>query len=389
MELAARVKAILTFEAASLSGRKRQAVGHPNSPHPPMRSLRFPGIIRFLGFGFTAVGLALTVSTPARSQEDRTAWMKDARWGVMTHYLNNWIADVYHEPTTVERWNELVDHFDVDGLAEQIKSTGAGYHILTIYQQSDHFISPNAAYDRLFAPSKTAKRDLVADMADALRKRGLRLIVYITTQGPREAHATTSATRPTGRDRRDKQRMQNWEAVVREWSLRWGDKVSGWWIDGCYTPNALFRFSDPPNFDSYTAALRAGNPNSVVAFNPGVVDRVISFTPAEDYTAGEINDLSRSLIRRAVNGLVDGERIHKLSYLGATWGKGTPRYADLNDVVIPWTRRIAEAGGAMTWDVPVQRNGLISEPFLVQLRAIGSAMRDTHMKAAGAATKQE
>lgn len=299
--------------------------------------------------------------------------MKEARWGVMTHYLNNWIADVYHEPTTVERWNELVDHFDVEGLADQIKSVGAGYHILTIYQQSNHFISPNATYDRLFTPSKSAKRDLVADMAEALHKRGLKLIVYITTQGPREGRPV-NAPASTGRDRRDKERMRNWEAVVREWSLRWGDKVSGWWIDGCYTPNALFRFPDEPNFDSYVAALRAGNPNAVVAFNPGVVDRVISFTPAEDYTAGEIEDISRTLIRRSVDGLVDGERIHKLSYLGATWGKGDPRYPNLNEIVVPWTQKIILAGGAVTWDVPVQLNGHIPEPFVAQLRAIGAAV---------------
>lgn len=335
-----------------------------------------------LATGVCLLGL-LGAAFPVRAQtdEDRSAWMA-GKWGVMTHYLNNWIADVYHEPTTVERWNELVDHFDVDALADEIASTGASYHILTVYQQSDHFVSPNATYDRLFAPSKSSKRDLIADMADALRKRGLRLIVYITTQGPREAHRPRTDAPPTGRDHRDKERMRRWEAVVREWSLRWGDKISGWWIDGCYTPNALFRLPDEPNFDSYVAALRAGNPNAVVAFNPGVVDRVVSFTPAEDYTAGEIEDLSRTLIRHAVDGRVDGERIHKLSYLGATWGKGEPRYPHLDEMIIPWTRKIVDAGGAMTWDVPVQRNGHISEPFLAQLRAIGAALREPAKPAA-------
>ena len=133
----------------------------------------------------------------------------------------------------------------------------------------------------------------------------------------------------------------------------------------------MYRSAEPPNFASFAAAARAGNPSSVVAFNPGVVDRVLSITPFEDYTAGEINELEKSLIRRAEAGKVDGARIHKLSYLGQTWGKGEPRYQDLNQVVIPWTRKVVEAGGAMTWDVPVQRNGLMAEPFLEQLRRIG------------------
>eukprot|EP01046_Picozoa_sp_COSAG06_P043602 COSAG06_NODE_5739_length_3299_cov_19.417813_1_plen_24_part_10 len=23
--------------------------------------------------------------------------------------------------------------------------------------------------------------------------------------------------------------QRNWEAIIREWSLRWGDLVDGWW----------------------------------------------------------------------------------------------------------------------------------------------------------------
>jgi hypothetical protein len=80
------------------------------------------------------------------------------------------------------------------------------------------------------------------------------------------------------------------------------------------------------------------------------------------------------LIRRAADGKVDGARIHKLSYLGQTWGKGEPRYKKLDEIVIPWTRKIIEAGGAVTWDVPVQRDGLIAGPFMEQLRAIGQAL---------------
>ncbi|HWC58372.1 MAG TPA: hypothetical protein VHC44_01665, partial [Verrucomicrobiae bacterium] len=68
--------------------------------------------------------------------------------------------------------------------------------------------------------------------------------------------------------------------------------------------------------------------------------------------------------------------IHKLSYLGRTWGMGQPRYADLNEIVIPWTRKIVDAGGAMTWDAPIQPSGMISEPYLTQLRAIGKAIQE-------------
>ncbi len=60
--------------------------------------------------------------------------MKEAPWGLMVHYLADWKARELREPMTVEKWNDLVDHFDVNGLADQIKSVGAGYLILAIGQ---------------------------------------------------------------------------------------------------------------------------------------------------------------------------------------------------------------------------------------------------------------
>ncbi len=68
----------------------------------------------------------------------------------------------------------------------------------------------------------------------------------------------------------------------------------------------MYRTEEPPNFVSFAAAARAGNPDSIIAFNPGVVPRILSVTPHEDYTAGEINDPNRVEIRRAENGKIDG-----------------------------------------------------------------------------------
>ena len=78
--------------------------------------------------------------------------------------------------------------------------------------------------------------------------------------------------------------------MIAEWSRRWEKKVVGWWFDGCYFPNSMYRSVDAPNFASLAAAARAGNPDSSVAFNPGVVVRIISVSRDEDFTAGEINN---------------------------------------------------------------------------------------------------
>ena len=217
------------------------------------------------------------------------------------------------------------------------------------------------------------RHNLVADLSDALHQRNIKLIAYLPSGAPAGDRAAASALGWHDGPDRNREFQLNWEQVIREWSIRWGKKVDGWWFDGCYWPNTMYRSPEPPNFASFAAAARAGNSESVVAFNPGVVNRLLSVTPHEDYTAGEINEPDRLMIRRAAGGKVDGARIHVLTYLGATWGRGSPRFSD--DKVIAWTRKVNAAGGTMTWDVPVQKNGLITGPFVDQLTAVGRSVR--------------
>ena len=301
--------------------------------------------------------------------------MKEARWGMMVHYLADWKARELREPMTVEKWNNLVDHFDVNGLADQIKSVGAGYLILTIGQNSGYYACPNPTYDRLVGiqPSKCSRRDLIGDMAQALHKRGIKLIAYLPSGAPGSDAEARKALQHEGNGRPNREFQRKWEQVIRDWSSRWGRNVAGWWFDGCYWPNAMYRSERPPNFASFAAAARAGNPTSALAFNPGVVDRLLSVSPDEDYTAGEINDPDRLMIRGLVDGKVDGAQPHVLSFLGGRWGGGSPRFT--TGQVIEWTRKAVAAGTAFTWDVPVQRNGLIAQPFLDELKAVDNKVR--------------
>jgi hypothetical protein len=251
--------------------------------------------------------------------------MKESRWGVMTHFLADWRARVDKESMSVEKWNDLIDHFDVDSLAKQIASVGAGYYLVTIGQNSGYYLSPNAMYDRFVGikPSKCSRRDLVADLYAALNKRGIKLLVYLPSGAP--AGDSTSRTKLQWQNgpHPNREFQIKWEQVIREWSERWGNKIVGWWFDGCYWPNTMYRSATPPNFASFAAAARAGNPQSAVAFNPGVVYRSISITPYEDYTAGEIDQPERISIKRAIGGKIDGAQIHILSFLGETWSRSS------------------------------------------------------------------
>lgn len=292
----------------------------------------------------------------------------------MNHYLADWIARRDKITMNVEQWNKLIDSFDVEGLADQLDSVGAGYYLITIGQNSGYYLSPNATYDSYVGikPSKCSRRDLVADLYEALNKRRIKLMVYLPAGAPGADRIAGVALEWNRGAHRNREFQLKWEQVIREWSVRWGNKVQGWWFDGCYWPNSMYRHVDTPNFGSFAAAARAGNPNSAVAFNPGVYNRLRSLTAHEDYLAGEINDPDAVDLRRAVDGKHDGVQVHVLSYLGQRWGTGEPRFS--TEDVVRWSRERTSKGCALTWDVPIQSNGLMSQPFIEQLKAIGQAL---------------
>jgi alpha-L-fucosidase len=320
------------------------------------------------------IGLAAGEGTPAKTH--RTDWFKDAKWGVFTHYMADTVLK--DDQVTIENWNKAVEGFDVKGLATELASAGAGYYVITLGQNSGFYCSPNATYDKFVGipPGKCSKRDLIADLYEPLHARGIRLMVYLPSGAPdRDPAAMKTLEWRRGSDDRLENFQRKWEAVVREWSMRWGDKVSGWWFDGCYYSDAMYRHPKPPNFESFAAAARAGNPNSIVAFNPGVINPIITLTPAEDYTAGEINEPDKV---KCEGRWVGAAQFHMLSFLGPMWCQSPPRF--LNGQVIDYTRRIVDQGGVVTWDVPIGIDGLISDSFMEQLRALGKAMQTIKRK---------
>jgi hypothetical protein len=70
---------------------------------------------------------AIVAAASVVAGQGRATWMREARLGVMTHYLADWRSRTDHVPMTLETWNQLVDEFDVDGLAAQLASAGVKY----------------------------------------------------------------------------------------------------------------------------------------------------------------------------------------------------------------------------------------------------------------------
>lgn len=328
----------------------------------------------------------------------RAEWMYERKWGVMAHYLADFPSNLKPVEIDVEIWNKRVDSFDVKNFVKQLADIGCGWLIFTVGQNSGYFCSPNKTYDEIVGrkPSRLSKRDLIKDLAEELNSKNIKLIAYLPSGAPmndtlavkkfkwypawdkfmREIFEKRNIKIET--DERLSEFQKKWEAVISEWSERWASLVSGWWFDGCYYADRMYNHPEPPNFESFASAARKGNPDSILAFNPGVKTPVISLTEYEDYTAGEIaGALPVSSKWTPIKRFVRKAQYHILTFLGDTWGIGKPRFPD--NLVIDYTKYINSSGGAITYDFPPPReDGNIPEPFYKQLKVLSSLRRTGH-----------
>lgn len=312
-------------------------------------------------------------------------WFHGKKFGLFGHYLAAPSGNTMDRDIGIEEWNRRVDSFDVTMLAKQVKEVGADYFGITIGQNSGYYCSPNAVYDELvgIVPGKCAKRDLVRDLALALAEYGIDLIAYLPSGAPDcDKIAMEKLEWQWGREgvsgeftgalREDRlvSFQLKWQSIIREWSLRWGDLVKGWWIDGCYFSEKMYLFEDEPNFHSFAAALRAGNPDAVLAFNTGLEEPFALVTDESDYTAGEVGFMLPLAIRGTdrkpeIEERLGGKIPHVLSHLGDSWGGGVPRMPA--SLAAGYIQYFNDRGGIVTWDLPLTYNGTISDSWMEYL----------------------
>jgi hypothetical protein len=304
--------------------------------------------------------LSLARGEPMNASTD---WFQKAGYGVFVHYLaglqNN--REQIHSLGRETSWAECVREFDTERFAETMAEVGAGYVIFTVMQVRREMIAPNETYDRItgYQPGEAcATRDLIGDLYQSLSHRNIPLMLYFTGDGPR---ADPKAAPAFGwQTPVTPEFVGKWTDVAREYSERYGEKVVGWWVDGCYPWIGY----DDEKLALFAGALKAGNPNSIVAFNRGVDPRVMSYTPHEDYTCGEQNRFFDMPVSR----WLDGEQWHLLSHMGTGWGHPGSQYTkrELGEYVFDVNQR----GGVVSIDVLLFRDGSLDRSQVEMLKAV-------------------
>ena len=179
-------------------------------------------------------------------------------------------------PGDAKPYEQAVADFDVEKFADDMKSTGAGFVVFTTSHAMHYFPGPLKALDEIL-PGRTAKRDLPADLAKALGKRGMKLFLYYHLG----AHDDPEFLKASGFWETDTTKFfGNWQKMISEAGQRYGKQLAGWWFDDGST-NYYYR-SAP--WESLAMAAKAGFPQRFISFNAWEMNNPTQF---HDYCTGE------------------------------------------------------------------------------------------------------
>lgn len=157
------------------------------------------------------------------------------------HYGGTWTNPAGKPGTDL---NAVADGLDVKALASVAESMGAQYVIFTAYHAGMNLMYPSPLWGRAF-PHKVSRRDVIADLAEALKARGIPLVLYVH---PDDRHDLTAAEQKTlvenglstqsdisqQSDRRPKDPawQSTYVRLIDEIGVRYGGRIVGYWEDG-------------------------------------------------------------------------------------------------------------------------------------------------------------
>lgn len=302
----------------------------------------------------------------ARRQRANTDWFAHAGYGMWFHFLD--LTTPRHGPR--KPYKDAVDELDAEKLAQLVEECGAKYLIFTVNHGNPTCPAPIAAWEAVH-PGWTTRRDLIGDLADALGRRGIKLMLYMNCPGLGNLVQLPGPAidRPALSEAEYADRLIR---VFREFGERYKDRLAGYWLDSWF--QTIETYPNLP-FDRLGEAIKAGHRDRLVAYNHWTFPVE---TDWQDYWTGELTDLplkpfkSRYIRRGAGQGL----QAHAAIRLDAPWFHITPdkdmeppRYtaAELAEYI----KSCMADAAPVTLGVGIFQDGSIGEPsrqVLTQLR---------------------
>lgn len=309
------------------------------------------------------------VEAKARADRASTDWFVKAGYGAMFH----WTDFTQPREGTKKLYPDAVEAFDVTAFADLLEQMGAGYVIFTLNHAHPHCPAPIRAWEAVH-PKWTTKRDLIGDIADALKKHDIKLILYINSPVMTK-FGKTGETGLYELTFSEEQFTQIHKNVLSEIGSRYGEKLAGYWFDSWY--QSLAAYPDVP-IEAIYRYCKVGNPGRITAFNFWIFPVL---TPWQDYWAGELNALQNPFESRYIQRGAGTEfQAHGMVSMLESWvhtetGPIPPPQFSTEDL-IAHVKANMEHQAVTTINIGIYQDGTIEQSSLDMMRQLRRAIRE-------------
>jgi hypothetical protein len=293
------------------------------------------------------------------------SWMVNGKYGLFTHW-SLLTYPLYGDKKAYENFEWGVNNFDVEAYADMVKETGASWVIFTTCHGMQMFPAPIKTLNDVL-PGRTTNRDLIADLAAALSKRKIKLLLYYNFS------PTGDVATKLGINSNPEKWMQYIIDFVREVSLRYGKSIAGWG----YFDSTVSAYEVNMPWETFYRAAKAGNPDAVVGISS---HWWAEYSPFNDLQTGDsggyLNDpLDKRLFGKGerYEGLqehssfvLDGSWIPREPYNGIiranTKIEGGPTFTDQE--YITYFKKMADAHVPVTVNLLITQDVTSKQPFV-------------------------
>lgn len=302
--------------------------------------------------------------------------------------------------------------YNVKKIVKQIKGIpGVGYVMIGLSEgaSGSRYIAPHSVLSKITrraTPGK--KRDLFDEFATAFQAAGYKVLVYMATEGPSKLKHGAANAFDYDKKTKTAPSIENWkryvkkrygsadvntlkkayaEVIVKEYAERYGSKVDGWWFDHASFGNKKLLHS----------ICKKANPKTVMSFNSGRLPNAMNSNPGlEDYTFGHPTPLRRyaacapdnlrmvKAVEKSKDGFLYEKGKPSLGHLFMPmmhyWNKGKePVWSE--EQAVDWMSRTLTAGGAWTWNVPIDhRKRMLSPDAVSFMKSVARGMEQVKVE---------